>query len=539
MAIERNHKLRKFGSRRQSGAAMLLLVILFIAGLTSATVAGAAMLQYVGETRQAEAAAEAASLAAARELSSVVVLDPNYGYIALSDYAPSSCALVADDGKPLPVTGINTLLATARTSMLVAKNLNNEEYLRLARLDASRTRAAARRLVVALKLALKEDSRAPLNKDGRPVRPVKAAREAFLRTLKGRGESFLRELNLELGYSSSGTTNTAVPVPTSLGEVPALANNAGFYAAFVDLPVAGESFIFADVSKQPRLVARDQFVADKTSIASGDDIELLERFIPASIVRVRARVEDKNTAAPFNYGGSINGCACAAPFALSDRSAAGVMIVGLPDGAPVGYLSLLDYINDPRSSCTNLTMFRARGGDYPLDSEAQLACDQGQTLANLFVQGLYDWVRTAHGRFDLSQLLSVVGSRMQPSSGSYAAGQSLVYRFDKTGLVVDSYNVADVPNQIVHDKQSYTLGLGALQSNNARWTIAFRDQVRHLGPAAGGKHGGQLMEIDGCLRPVGSLYSKALSSCHGQGERKTYFDGGLAVEFVISSPQAI
>lgn len=517
---------------------MLLLVILFIAGLTSATVAGAAMLKYVGQTRQAEAAAEAASLAASRELSSVVVLDPNYGYISLSDYAPSSCALVADDGKPLPVTGINTLLGTARTSMLVARNLNNEEYLRLARLDARRTRAAARRLVVALKLALKEDSRAPLNKDGHPVKPLKAAREAFLRTLNWRGESCLKELSLELGSLSSGVTNTAVPVPASLGEVPVAANNAGFYAAFVDLPVAGESFIFADVSKQPRLVARDQFVADKTSVSSGDELDCPDRIVPASIVRVRARLQDKDIAR-FNFGGGVYGCACAAPFALSDRSAAGVMLVALPDGAPCGYLSLLDYINDPRSSRTNLAMFSARGGDYPLDSEAQLACDQGQTLANLFVQGLYDWVRTAHGRFDLNQLLNVVGSRMQPSSGSYAAGQSLVYRFDKTDVVVDSYNVADVPNQIVHDKQSYTLGLGALQSNNARWTIAFRDQVRHLGPAAGGKHGGQLMEIDGCLRPAGSLYSKTLSSSHGQGERKTYFDGGLAVEFVISSPQAI
>jgi len=273
-----------------------------------------------------------------------------------------------------------------------------------------------------------------------------------------------------------------------------------------------------------------------------DNSDCPQRLMPSSIVRVRSHIITQGSGSDSGSDSGLShiySSACAAPFALNDRSAAGVMIVGLPDGSPCGYLSLLDYINDPRSSRTNLPMFRACGGDYPLDSEARLAADQNQTLANLFVQGLYDWVRTAHGRVDINQLLVTVGSAMQSSSG-LTQGQSLVYRFDKNGaVVIDAYNVADVANQIVHDRQSYTLGLGSLRSNNALWTIAFRDQVRNLGLAEGGKHGGQLMEIDGCLRPVGSLYSKILPSSHGQGERKSYFDGGLAVEFVISSPQAI
>jgi hypothetical protein len=127
---------------------------------------------------------------------------------------------------------------------------------------------------------------------------------------------------------------------------------------------------------------------------------------------------------------------------------------------------------------------------------------------------------------------------MQPSIGSMSYGQSLIYRFDKSGaVVVDGYFVSDVPNQVVHDRQVYTLGFNTLKANNALWTVAFRDQVHNLGVANGGKHCGQLMELDGCLRPAGSLYGKTLNSKHGDLERKSYFDGGLAVEFVISSPQ--
>lgn len=517
---------------------MLLLLVLFLAGLISATVAGAYMVQYLSLCKQAETAAEAASLAAARELSGLVVADPDYGYIALSDYAPSSQSLLAEDGKPLPVTGINTLLATARVSMLLARQLNNEEYLRLARIDAVRSRAAAARLVQGLKLALREDPAAPLGRDGRAVKPLQAARKAFADTLKGRhvGPVAIKEIKLELGYLQGGSTTTsAVPGPRNLAELPDSVVENGCYSAFVDVPVAGESFVFAAVGKQPRLVAREQFVADGRALTAeelaGQD---LQTFIPSSIVRVSSKIE------MLQQGKSdIYSSACAAPFALEDRSAAGVMIVGLPDGLPTGYHSLLDYINDPRSSRINLDMYRARGGDYPLDGQALLIRERGQTLANLFVQGLFDWVRTAHGRVDISALVSLLGSRMQPSMGSLALGQSLVYRFDRSGTVqVDGYMVSDVPMQIVHDGQAYTLGLGSLPSTNARWTVAFRDQVRHLGKD-GGKHGGQLMEIDGCLRPAGSLYSKVLNSSHGEAERKSYFDGGLAVEFVISSPQAI
>lgn len=526
---------RVYSSRKERGAAILLLALMLACCLlVFASLSGASLIRYFTVHRHAEAAVEAASLAAARELSAAVVADPDCGYIALSDFAPSGATtLLAEDGKPVPVTGINTLLATARVSMLVAKHLNNEEYLRLARLDAARARAAQRRLVEGLKLCLKQDPHAPLNKDGKPVLPLNAARREFAAAMQASGslaQVTIKSIDLDLGsLTEGGITNTPLPLVSENVDLDKCRGQNGFYNAFVDCAVVDESFIFAAVASQPSLVARKNFVVD-----GGGSV------MPSSIVRAKASLnvvgERDNT---FSQ---VNASACAAPYSLTDRAASGVMVVGLPDGTPTGYHSLADYINDPRSSRTNLEMFRAHGGDYPLDSQALLKVDhsesQTRTLANVFVQGLYDWVRTAHGRVKLDSLLSVIGSRMQPSIGSLTLGQSLVYRFTRDGAIaVEGYFLSDVPNQIVHDRQIYTLGLNTLRANDTNWTFAYRNQVRNIGLQDSGKHCGQLMEIDGCLRPVGSLYSRTLVSSRDTAERRSYYDGGLAVEFVISSPQ--
>ncbi len=514
---------------------LLLATVLLIFFSTSA----ATLISYFTAHRHATSAIEGASLAAARELSAMVVADPDCGYIALGDLAPSSSSsytLVAEDGKPVPVIGINTLTATARVSMLVAKHLNNEEYMRLARLDSAKARAASRRLVDGIKLCLREDPRAPLGKDGKAVRPLTVARKVLLQSLTDSGtlpRVKLKELSLDLGYlSNGGTTNTPLPISEKLAEVASADTQNGCYTAFKDFPVNGESYIFAAVGKQPCLVSKDQFILDQET----------KEIMPSSIVRAKVALEMVSDKGSDNTFGKIFCVACAAPFSLTDKAASGVMIIGLPDGCPSGYLSIADYINDPRSSRTNLEMLKAHGGDYPLDARAMLksASQEGRvsTLSNVFIQGLYDWVRTAHGRVKLDSLLATIGNRIQPSEGPLGVGQSVVYRFKKDGAVtVDGYFLSDVPNQIVHDSQVCTLGLNTLRASNTLWTVAFRDQVHNLGFADSGKHSGQLMEIDNCLRPIGNLYGKPLLSAHNDAERKTYFDGGLAVEFVISSPQ--
>ncbi len=526
---------------RNKGTALTLILIICVAALASSLIAGAALIKFACLRQRAQLAAEAGSLAAARALSTIVIDDPDYGYIALSDYAPSSAKLLGADGKPLPVTGINTVIATARTSMLIASKLNNHEMLRLARIDAQKANAASMRLTKVLKDSLATSR--PVNlldpsgknsftdKDGNVVQPAEQARMAFLKNI-GLDKSQLKTFVLELGSLTPGAsalTNTTIPKPLELALLPGGLGKSEYYPAFIDMPVNKESFVFTGVSKQSTLVA-DNYFRPQTG------------NMPASIIRLKAVLETSDSdSLGLNKIGAV---ACAAPFALADRQAPGTMVLGLPQGLPGSYFSMQDFLTDHRLTNAHAQVYAANGGDYPEDNQAELLPtnieDSQSTVASVFALGLYDWLRTAHGQLKLDQALAVVGSRIQPSEGSFKPGESLVYRFTKDGgIAVEDYRVSDVAKQLVHENQLYTLLWGGLPASNGSWNLAFRDQVRKLGTTSGGKHGGQLMECDGSFRNIGTLTGDARVSSRKDSERKSYFDGGLAVEFVLSGDTTI
>ncbi|MFX8700516.1 hypothetical protein ABTM56_20650, partial [Acinetobacter baumannii] len=59
-------------------------------------------------------AIEAAALAAAADLSRIVVNTPEYGFISLSDAAPIGKSTSASDQYYLPVRSINSIIGTCR-----------------------------------------------------------------------------------------------------------------------------------------------------------------------------------------------------------------------------------------------------------------------------------------------------------------------------------------------------------------------------------------------------------------------------------------
>lgn len=588
--------------RRSKGSALTLIIIICMAAFASSLVAAAPVVKFICLKQRLQLACEAGSLAAANSLSSVVINDPDYGYIGLSDFAPSSTKLLGADGKPLPVTGINTIINTARTGMIIASKLNNQEMLRLARLDAKRAAAASQRLTKVLKVALEEkpasasqiepgllirtDSSANgaasliLDKDGKPVRPLTAAKIAFLKNLgcdlsrcgantntntnantytnsntnpnanknsnsntntssnansnantNYLSEANLKSIKLDLGYlrpESFNESNAPIPLPKTLAEVPATLrvnlDKMDNYPAYQNLPVENEEFIYAALGKQSSLVNSGSFCADNGKM-------------PSCIVKLTTEME-MNDANALGLN-KVLSQSCAMPYSLPDRSAAGTMVLGLPQGLPGSYHSMQDFLTDHRLSGSIAPLYSAAGGDYPQDSDAELrettVGESQSTVADVFALGLHDWLRTAHGRLKLDSVLETIASRIQPTQGSFRDGESMVYRLDKQGRVsVDGYLVSAVSSQVVHENQIYTLLWGGVKSSNGNWNLAFRDQVRQLGPTTGGKHAGQLMECDGSFRAIGVQTGDTKVSDHTNSERKAYFDGGLAVEFVLT-----
>ncbi|HNB16328.1 MAG TPA: hypothetical protein PLC15_13175, partial [Candidatus Obscuribacter sp.] len=434
--IASRHRAKRYApsrsERRRRGAALLLFAVLCVAAFASSLLAGASLIKLVSLRQRTNLAVEAAALAAASDLSTLVIDDPEFGYLALSDFAPTSAHLIGQDGKPLPVTGINTLLSTTRANLIVARHLNNETFLELARLDAKRAREAAGRLQQALAAALSQTAAAPLDKDGKPVRPRDHARAVLLKNLAahaGIQASNIDDFKIELGTSDKAISTTT---PLLVGENAAQSKSTDYYQAFVNTPVGEEDFHFFAVGKQASLTSATGFRNESLTKAKG-----------ASLVRVSVKIKQ-------DLGLGLRGVqadACAMPFALEDKSESGTLVLGLPQGLPAGYNSLQDLLSDNHKNTAAVKLYSAVGGDYPLETCAYLSPYQGEASlgdnsqsAKVFALGLYDWLRTAHGRFHLASVLNTIGMRIQPSQGSFRPGESLVYRLDNQGkIAVDSY----------------------------------------------------------------------------------------------------
>ncbi len=67
-----------------------------------------------------QSATEAAALACAKDLSRIVIEDPHFGFVSITDQAPGS-RTVSSYGEPLSVRGINTILASIREARILSQ----------------------------------------------------------------------------------------------------------------------------------------------------------------------------------------------------------------------------------------------------------------------------------------------------------------------------------------------------------------------------------------------------------------------------------
>lgn len=489
--------------RKQSGAAMLMLILICVAALASAIVTGVALMKVTVASQRAEAACEAASLTAVKELSRIVIDDPNFGLIGLGNYAPSETGILAGDGKPLPVVSINSVMASARVAMLLSECLGSAEFRRLATHDALCAQKASAKLTLELKKALSDAKDGPRDFNQELLRPRAKAFAAIKDNLKGAVGSYkIKEFDLQLGYLKDGSTTVTESCKPE----------EGLYQAFKNYPVSGHDFIFTGVGKQSCLVDRKYFVKD-------------DGYMPSSVVRVSLVLErpDENDQAFKTVAVS----SCAQPYSLEDRSKPGTMNLSLPQGLPQECYSIQNLLEDTKFGAFPITYYTSLGGDYPFEPQARLAQNGIQEnkkhISSVFAQGLYDWIRSANGKVKLDSIVNMVNSRLYSDTNNVIPGQSIAFSFGQNGEVkTKSYSAYAASNQLVHENQFYTIAWDAITTTTGNWTFTCRDQVRNLGLQNGGKHAGQLME--------NSFSCESMST----KDRKVYNQGGLAVEFVLS-----
>lgn len=467
-------------------------------------------------------ALESASLAAARDLSRIVIDDSKWGYVALTDHPPIGDDTRAKDGYPLPVTGINTILATARLELIVAHAIGTNEAIDCAMTDVVSARVVARRLSRVLRNSLREakdDPKEEVPKDffGKEVTPMKSAR-ALYRTnsaslLNGLGWD-VENVQGELGWlEGDGMTNTPLPAQGESACLDASLRDHSVYPAFVDVPAFEEEFYFAGLGKQASLVESNLFQTFSTQRNS-------------SIVRLTSQLKKKGEDI------YIKSVACAQPAYMEDKMPTAYMVLRFPNGVPSRTNSLRDLLTSD-GMYKEIPLCTARGGDFPNDRGAFLQANPDKpksTVRHAFTRAFFDWLRTAHAKPKLDSLISALDCQFnkQHSSTTY------LFTITNQGIVnVDAPKDYPFPSQTAYENQLYTVAFNAIVDSGLSWTVRIRDQVHRLGNQEGGKHGGQPMPS---VLAVDMNQAEAVRFLEKAGSR--YDRSRLATEVEISSPIA-
>ena len=281
-----NRRISIKKKRSQRGAILVLSVLI----LAFVFLPAAFFLNKCGllvETHSSyQSAIDSASLLVADQISQIVVNDPHFGYIALSNQPPIGRATLAGDGQACPVTSINNLLATIRLDTIFANQYIDTELVTLVDADYVQAKRATALLQSSLNAAIAADRQPDfIDSNGNRITLYAVAKELLAKNLQlqSHGRNLhVRSLRISLGWlKDGGATNTSLPEPLSFENLPDQLVEGGNYRSCVDVPSCGKSFYFAAAGRKPSL-------ADASMFAEPDG----KRF--CSVVKVEADIEDSD-----------------------------------------------------------------------------------------------------------------------------------------------------------------------------------------------------------------------------------------------------
>lgn len=482
MNVRRNFECRRGprGSRSKTGSILVILMLSLSFLVIPLLMMGVQIGLYLIDRQRLQNTVEAACLIAANDLSRITINDPNFGFVALSNFPPIGKATKAPDGEPLPVTGINTLVGTLRQNAIVARELQNDTMDSLVIEDRARLDATIRLLNSALKNSLCT-CEGGVDIHGQKVEPVKDV-VAFLKANLP-GNMQLETIKLSTGWLSNGaTTNVPVPQPDRLAELKPAQMRGGFYQPFVDVPVGKCAFSFAGVGPSSRLVAPNQFQpADEKHICS--------------IVRIECVVARKDVPImPLGMPSfsKVQSISCCQPYSMPDLGPRGLMTIRFTGGSIPGLESWRDFLSGNFMD-NQITRYDALGGDFPVDGDARLTQSSAQvdslgrcqTTSHQFAENLYYWLRNGHLTPRLDAILAMIDEPFR-----FGPADIYAYEFASSGSISRRIIARDpFPIGVTADRQSSTVADTVIQG--ASPIIVFRNNVKNLSTSSGGKHAGQ------------------------------------------------
>ncbi|MBY0548941.1 MAG: Tad domain-containing protein [Candidatus Obscuribacterales bacterium] len=464
--------------------------------------------------QRTQAAIESAALSLAGDLSRIVIKDEQYGYVSLCDHPASGKATLAEDGEPLPVTGVNTVLATARLERLIADRLQNDELGDLANQDILSSKRTLMRLqnVLDTSIAPKGASCADLN--GSKIAPYEHARQQFINNVPdlAAGTAELVDFKITLGWLADGSS-TMTPDPERKDDT----QSRKYYPAFENIPVGKNDFYFAGLSHQPRLV-------DASRFRSADG----KRF--RSAILVQSRIVYFTPQKEKLY--EVCSQSAALPYGNVDRIAFGSLALSLPQGKVSSAASIRDLLDSPASRRCETSVSKAQGGDYPLEPGAYLVSEEQKRKVSACIgRAVFDWLRTTRARVRLDSAITVLNT---PFDRNADCGAVILYDFDRKGVPIQKvYMDGGFLKQTVSESQDYVFATNIVETEKGMMGVSIRDHVARTGiggSGGGGQHGGQPLPAE---LPIDYSSQAVVGEDKQQDDpsllRKSSKHGGLAV----------
>jgi hypothetical protein len=416
---------KKHRANREANGSVLALTLAVLAGFIVLFLLFAlAYVRFIGTNQEQRSAIESAALAAASDLSRIVVDDPALGLISLSDYAPTGSGTIAADNYAMPVRSINTVWGSVMQSMDIAFQCGDSTLEGAAIKDYDAAVTASQRLRGALALAVLPGG-SGLDCEGKEVRPYDDALKAYKNSvirLTGHDSAYVNgSLTLSLGCIP-GLSSCIPKVVAGLRPAHCYNNEFGdCFLAYTNYRFKGRDFVFAGVDSKTQLVNLRQF---KPTLTAVDD-----KIVPCV---VKAEANQRYS----DIGGSsrqVHATACAQPGGVSDPlPAPGALIISFPDGVPAGIQSVQDLQKSPLLVNLKVSYHTARGGDYPAPGTSLAEVSDPSEFAmqanaaSAISRAMYDWLRRQ------SLIRSTVSSPIVEDNTSEQGGLLVSQPFDKT-----------------------------------------------------------------------------------------------------------
>lgn len=475
--------------RRSNGSMLIFTGVIFLGIVIAIGLFIFSFMRFLGGHQEQSTAIEGAAIAAANDLSKIVIDDPDFGFLSISDAPPVGKATAAADNYYLPVTGINTLLATVRLDTIIAEKLDDNTMRSCAKRDYTRSLAAKDRLVTALQGAIATGGYG-FDMDGNKVEPLVDAVQAYqsnlVRMTDRKASLDVSSMKLSLGCIPELITCCPVPQPTEFAEMNQDQQANQYYKSYINIPFRDSNFVFAGIGDSTKLVDSKLFV---------ENIPSLPYIIPTIVKCEADEMFAKTELSGATSIVTVHGIACAQPASLNDhRPASGALSISFPNGAisslnSLKALLLNGSVNKSPADRTETVL----AGDHPPSALSKVALPVIKTVrppfGHLLRISFYDWLHRMGPKINVASLLTAMETPLSTNTEPHAD----TFRVDSKGMVQQS-SISIDPNLVmpVSHKQWYAVsGLAYLGSSGSQFDIYIRDYVYQSGRTNGGKHGGE------------------------------------------------